>query len=144
MVVVAMVMLGAMSAHADDRALRRYAGKLVISPDAPPPTTSELPAYLAANVTADAHYEVIEGSPWPFHVTAVLAKAAPRVTLVIVDPADRKAAPLLSVDVAATKTLVLARAEATTAAGFVANKTYVVRLVAGTKQVARATLKLRE
>lgn len=68
------------------------------------------------------------------------------MTLVITDKADRQSAVLLSVPftLAGNRKLLLAQAEATIAAGFAASKTYVVRLMAGKKQLARSELTLRD
>jgi hypothetical protein len=127
-------------------ALAVVVGSLVISPDRPPPTQTELPDYLKANLTADNRYELIKGPPWPFHVTAVLGTAARSVTVIITDKAEPALAPLLSVSFKPTHngTLLLAQAEATTAATFAANRPYVVKLVVGKKVIAISELTLRE
>ena len=148
-VLVAVVMMLSRPAAAEDanaKALKSYAGKLVISPDAAPTIASELPGYLKGNLSKDGAYELIKGPPWPFHVTAVLVTATKSVTLVITDKADRQSAVLLSVPftLAGNRKLLLAQAEATIAAGFAASKTYVVRLMAGKKQLARSELTLRD
>jgi hypothetical protein len=143
--VIALV-LGLRSAHADSKALKPYAGKLVISPDAPPTAADEIPHYLKGNHSKDDHYELIKGPPWPFHVVAVLAKPVKEVTLVILDKADPKAAPLLSASftLAGDRKLLLAQAEATIAANFAAHRPYVVKLVVGKKTLATAELLLRD
>jgi len=149
------------SAHADDKsatadankkaaaklkALKPYTGKLVISPDAPPASGDELPGYLDGNLSADGAYELIKGPPWPFHVTLVLATPTKTVTLVVTDKADAKAKPLLTATItpSGNRKLVLARADATIAAGFAAHKLYAVRLLAGKKVLAKAELLLRD
>lgn len=147
--VVVMSLGGVRPAAAEDanaKALKPYAGKLVISPDAAPTIGNELPAYLRGNLSKDGSYELIKGPPWPFHVTAVLVTATKTVTLVITDKADAKSVPLLSVPftLAGNRKLLLAQAEATIAAGFAASKTYVVRLMAGKKQLAKSELTLRD
>ena len=149
LVVAVMSLVAARPAAAEDanaKALKPYAGKLVISPDPAPTIGSELPGYLKGNLSKDGNYELIKGPPWPFHVTAVLATATKSVTLVITDKAHAKSAPLLSVPftLAGNRKLLLAQAEATIAAGFAASKTYVVRLMAGKKQLARSELTLRD
>lgn len=131
---------------ANAKALKPYVGKLVISPDKPPSTQGELPGYLKVNLTSDGAYDLVKGPPWPFHVTAVLAKPLKEVTLVITDKADPKAAPMLSspFKLANDRKLLLAQSEATIAAGFAASKTYVVKLMNGKKQLAKAELTLRD
>lgn len=133
-------------AAAKAKALKPYAGKLVISPDAPPSNGDELPGYLKGNLSSDGAYELIKGPPWPFHIALVLATAHKSVTLVIADKADKKLAPLLSAELTtgSDRKLVLSQASATIAAGFAANKPYVVRVMAGKKQLARAELLLRD
>jgi hypothetical protein len=133
-------------AAAKAKALKPYVGKLVISPDAPPASSDELPGYLKGNLTPDAAYDLIKGPPWPFHVTVVLASPTKSVTLAITDKADPKAPPLLTATLtpANDKKLVFAHAEATIAAGFAASKTYVVTLTAGKKQLAKSELTLRD
>jgi hypothetical protein len=134
-------------ANADTKRLRSYAGKLVISPDAPPTTAGELPAYVKANLSPDDHYELIHGPPWTCHVIAILAKPASTATLEIVDPAaGAKTAPLLSAPVTLTgdKKLVISEATLTVAAAFEANHTYAVRVVVGKKTVAKAQMRLRD
>ncbi len=134
------------TAAAKAKALRPYAGKLVISPDAPPANSDELPGYLAGNLSKDGSYELLKGPPWPFHVTLVLAAPAKAITLLITDKVDAKAAPLLSVPftLGGGRKLLLAQAEATIAAGFAANKVYVVRVMLGKKQLAKSELTLRD
>jgi hypothetical protein len=128
------------------KALKPFTGKLVISPDAPPASSDELPGYLKGNLSPDGAYELIKGPPWPFHITLVLATATRTVTLVVMDKADAKATPLLTATIAPAgdRKLVLAHAEATIAAGFAAHKTYEVRLLAGKKVLAKAELLLRD
>jgi hypothetical protein len=147
-VVVAALVFGLGVARADDaKALKPYAGKLVISPDAPPQTLGELAGYFKINVAKDGHYELIKGAPWTAHLSSWLVKGVKDVTIVVVDKAaDAKAAPLMSVSTApsAGGKLVNAQFEATIAAGFAANKTYEVRLLAGKKLLSRAELLLRD
>lgn len=147
-VVIAALFTTAAPAAADARAkaLEPYAGKVIVSPDAPPREGDELPAYLKFNYSKDGTYELIKGPPWPFHVTAVLAAPAKQVTLVIADKADKKLTPLVSATFAPAnnRKLLIAQASATVEAGFTANKTYVLRLLVGKKVVARAELLLRD
>jgi hypothetical protein len=132
------------SARADD-ALKPYAGKIVISPAAPPTAATELPAYLAANAVKDGSYDLTKGPPWPMHLVGVLARDATKpVTLVFADKADKKLAPLFAIQVSSTKRVVIAHTEATVAAGFAAGKTYLVRLMFGKVVLARAELTLRD
>lgn len=145
-VVVALVVgLGAI-AHANDKALKPYAGKLVIAPDKPPSTLDELPAYLKIYTAKDNHYELIKGSPWKLHLVGVLASPAKEVTVVVVDKADKKATPLLSVGLvlSAHRKVLIAEAALTSAAGFEANKTYIVRVVLGKKVLATSEVLLRD
>jgi len=128
-----------------EQALKPYTGRLVFSPDAPPGQLDELPKYLKANATADNSYDVLKGPPWQFNFVAVLAKdpGTKPVTVVFADKDDKKLATMHSVDVRPAKKLVLASSEATVAAGFAANKTYVVRLMQGKTVLAKAELHLR-
>jgi hypothetical protein len=128
-----------------EQQLKPYAGKLVFSPDAPPTQLDEFPKYLKANATDDSSYDVLKGPPWQFHMVAVLAKEAGTkpITLVFADKDDKKLTTLHSVDVRAQKKIVIAASEATIAAGFAANKTYVVRLMQGKTVLAKAQLHLR-
>jgi len=133
-------------AAAKANALKPFAGKLVISPDAPPANGDELPGYLKGNLSSDGAYELIKGPPWPFHVALVLATATKSVTLVVTDKADAKAPPVFTATItpANDRKLVLANAEATIAAGFAAHKLYVVKVLAGKKTLAKAELLLRD
>lgn len=125
--------------------LAAYAGRVVFSPDAPPTQLDEFPKYLKANATKDNSYDVLKGPPWQFHLVAVLAKdpGDKPIALVFADKDDKKLTTLHSVDVRAQKKLVTASSEATVAAGFAANKTYVVRLMQGKTVLAKAQLHLR-
>lgn len=125
--------------------VKQYAGRIVISPDSPPTTQSELADYVKANAVAGDHYELIKGSPWSLNLVGVLAKqpAGQTVQLVIVETTP-KASPLVTLDVRATERLVITSSKLTTAAGFESSKTYAVRLVRGTTVLAKAELKLRE
>lgn len=141
-VVVVVVVLGAVPARAD--VVKDYAGRIVISPDPPPTIGSELPAYLKANATKDDAYEAIKGSPWNVNLVGVLSgDVKTGVVLELVEQADG-AKPLHVLDVTAKHRLVMASTKLTSAAGFAANTTYVVRLVAGKKVLAKAQLRLRD
>src|SRR5215218_1458015 len=127
-------------ALADDKALRAYDGQIVISPDRAPANLDELAAFLKANATPDRRYELIKGPPWDVNLVGVLSKdpGTSPVTLVFSDPAAPKAPPIASIEVSSKRRLVLARTTATIAAGFEANKTYVVQLMQKTTALARA------
>jgi hypothetical protein len=135
--VIAILLMLVGFARAD--ALKPYAGRVVISPDAPPASVDELPAFLKANVTKDNAYDLIKGPPWPFHLVGVLAKDYKTVTLVVL---DGKTA-LISIDLSPAHRIVIAHAEATEAAGFASEKTYRIELRAGKTVVAKCQLKLR-
>ena len=129
-----------------EQQLKPYSGRLVFSPDAPPTQLDELPKFLKANATDDNSYDVLKGPPWQFNLVAVLAKdpgAKVPVALVFADKDDKKLATMHSVDVRPQKKIVIAASEATVAAGFAANKTYVVRLMQGKTVLAKAELHLR-
>lgn len=115
--------------------VKNHAGRIVISPDPPPTIASDLAAYVKANATKDSAYEAIKGSPWEVHLVGFLSATATDVVLEI--GKDR-------LPVAANKRLVITSIKLTTAAGYEANQTYPVRLVAGKKVLARATLRLRD
>jgi len=144
--VVAMMVVAspAWADKASDKAFKPYVGRLVVSPDTPPATLDELPAFLKGNLTKDNAYDLIKGPPWPFHLVGVLAKDLKSVTLVVADKADKKLTPLLSIDLKPMRKLVIAHAEATIAAGFAANKTYVVRLMSGKTVLAKSELTLHD
>ncbi len=121
--------------------VKEYAGRIVISPDPTPTLATELPAHIKANAVAGDHYELIKGPPWKLHLVGALSKdPGGQVQLVI---GEDKAEPLVAVDVAAKSRLVVVNTDATTVAGFVANKTYNVQLVAKKAVLAKATLTLR-
>jgi hypothetical protein len=145
---VALLVLTARAAGvSDDKALKPYAGKLVVSPDAPPSTLGELAGYLKINAAKDNHYELIKGPPWKFHLVSWFAKPATgALTVVITDLADKKATPMVSVEptLSANKRLLYAVVEANASTGFETGKTYVVRMLQGKKLVAKAELLLRE
>jgi hypothetical protein len=128
-----------------DKAFKPYAGRIVFSPDAPPTSVDELPKFLKANATDDNSYDVLKGPPWQFNLVAVLAKdpGTKPVALVFADKDDKKLTTMHSVDVRPQKKIVIASSEATVAAGFAANKTYVVRLTQGKTVLAKAELHLR-
>lgn len=134
------------SAGADDKALRPYAGRLVYSPDSPPTSVDELPRYLKANATKDNAYDILKGPPWPMHLVAVLAKdpGDKPVQLVFADKADKKLVPLHAVDVRPQRRIVMVTTEATVAAGFASHKTYVVRVMQGTRVLAKAEITLKD
>jgi hypothetical protein len=133
-------------AGADDKRLHAaYDGRIVISPDKVPTTGDELERYLDANATKNDQYELIKGPPWTIHLVGMLAKDPTKpVTLVFIDSAaDKKTAPLQSIELPAKRRMVIANTSATTAAGFEANKTYLVQILADGKPAAKAELTLR-
>ncbi len=131
-------------AHAGD-ALKPYTGKVVISPDVPPTAASELPAYLAANAVKSGGYDLIKGPPWPMHLVGVLPRDVTKpIMLVFTDKDDKTQTRLIEIEVASKQRIVIAHTEATVAAGFASNKTYVVRLMLGKSVLARAELTLRD
>ena len=138
-VIVASAILLVAMARAD--VAKQYSGRIVMSPDPPPTIASELATYLKANATKDDSYEAIKGSPWEVHLVGVLSADAKAVTLEFVDDSKK---PLHTLEVSSKRRLVLATAKLTTAAGFEANKTYLVRFVDGKKTLAKATLRLRD
>jgi len=126
-------------ASADD--LKPYYGKIVITKLAPPKTSGEIPAHLAANVSKDGTYELIGGSPWDMNLVAVLSKETTgTVTLEFVEGGK----PMQTLEVTAKGRLVMAHAQATVAAGFAAHKTYTLRIKLGENVLAKAELFLRE
>jgi len=127
-----------------DKAFKPYVGRLVISPDVPPATLDELPDFLKGNLAKDNAYDLIKGPPWPFHMVGVLAKDLKKVTLVVVDKDDKNLTPLLSIGLTPMRKIVIAHTEATVAAGFAANKTYVVRVMNGKTVLAKSELTLHD
>lgn len=143
---VVLAIASAAIAGADDKHLHAYDGRIVISPDPVPTTGDELQRYLDANATKNDQYELIKGPPWTIHLVGMLAKdpGTKPVTLVFVDSAaDKKTGPLQSIELAAKRRMVIANTSATTAAGFEANKPYLVQILADGKPVAKAELTLR-
>lgn len=125
--------------------LKPYAGTIVIAIDAPPATAAELPAFLAANAVKSGGYDLIKGPPWPMHLVGVLAKdTSKQITLSFADKGDPRLAPLVSIPLSSKGRVVIAHTEATTAAGFAAGKTYVVRLMLDKTVLAKAEVTLRE
>jgi hypothetical protein len=146
-VVVGLVLALARTGVADEKALHAYAGQIIVSPDPAPASLPELAAWAKANATKDRRYALIKGSPWEVHLVGVLPKdpGADKVTLVITEAGAKKpASPIATLDVVARRRIVIAKTTATSAAGFEANKTYVLELVVKAKPVARAELELRD
>jgi hypothetical protein len=151
--IVAAIVVGLSLGHAGgkpppkttEQTLKQYFGRIVFSPDPPPKVMDELTKYLKANATDDNSYDVLKGPPWQFNLVAVLAKdpGTKPIALVFADKDDKKLATMHSIEVRAQKKLVMASSEATIAAGFEANKTYVVRLMQGKTVLAKAELHLR-
>jgi hypothetical protein len=129
-------------ARADDR-LRQYDGQIVISPDPIPKVADDLPGFLKAQAAKDGHYELIKGPPWTIHLIGFLSKD-PGTAPVKLELAEKGAKTAMhSLDVSVKRKIVVTSTTATTAAGFEANKTYLVQLVAGGVVLAKAELLLR-
>jgi hypothetical protein len=139
---VVVAMLGA-PARADDndKALKAFAGQIVMSPDAPPSRFDDLPKYLKSNVTKDGHYELIK---WEVNFVGVLAKPTDKVTLVVGDPAAKQDKDLISIELPVKRLVVIGHFAPTKAASFAAGKPYEVTLVAGKVVVAKAVLVLHQ
>ena len=144
MIVVLVALVG--QARADDKLVRQYAGKIVISPDPIPTDAAELATFVKLNAAKDGRYELIKGSPWKFNLLGFLTKdpGAPEVALVFSDLADPKLVPIHSMQVAVTRRIVNVNAKVTTAAGFEVGKTYLLRLMRNKVVLARAELTLRD
>src|SRR3954463_2600401 len=123
-VVVALVVGVVGVAHGDDKALKPYAGHVVLSPDAPPVSFDELPAFLKANAAKDGHYELTK---WTVSFVGVLAKPADKVTLTVIDPA-KPADALVSIELGVKRLVVIGNFKLSKAAGFELRKPYVVAL----------------
>jgi hypothetical protein len=125
-------------ASADDgKALKPYAGHLVLAHDPPPTVFAELPAFLKTAFDPSDHYEFMK---WEVDFVGVLAKPADKVTLVVL---DGKTA-LVSIELAAAKSVVIGHFTPTKAAGFVVGKPYAMTLVSGKTTLAKAELLLRD
>ncbi|HET9991310.1 MAG TPA: hypothetical protein VFQ65_22420 [Kofleriaceae bacterium] len=141
LVVVAVV---AGTARADDKTLKPYAGQVVLTPDTPPASFNELPAFLKIAYDKSHHYESLK---WDVHFVGVLAKPADKVTLIVSDPTakpDAGTTELVTMELATTRQVVIGHFKPTKAAGFAAGKTYAVTLVSGKTTLAKAELVLRE
>src|SRR5450432_4651442 len=102
------LVLVAATAYADDKALKPYAGQVVLSPDAPSSNFNELPAFLKANFDKSGHYELVK---WDVNFVGVLAKPADKVTLVVTDPSakpDAGTTELISIELASARSVVMA------------------------------------
>jgi hypothetical protein len=135
-------------AFGDDRALKPYAGQIVLTPDTPPASLTELPAFLKTAYDKSHHYESLK---WDVNFVGVLAKPADKVTLVVTDPSAKPgtgsgsgAMELVTMELATTRQVVIGHFKPTKAAGFAAGKTYAVTLVSGKTTLAKAELLLRE
>lgn len=133
------VMLVGTLAYADDnnKALKPYAGHVVLVHDTPPATMAELPAFLKTAFDKSDHYEFIK---WDIDFVGVLAKPADKVTLVVLDGKTQ----LASLDLATARNVVIGHFTPTKAAGFVVGKPYAVTLVSGKTTLAKAELLLRD
>jgi len=166
--VVAVVLAG--NARAEDKSLKPYAGRVVMSPDTPPTTFDKLPEFLAANLSKDDTYELIK---WDVNFVGVLAKPTDKVTLEVrpaVAPAPRSDKkpdpktpkkddakkdgpkkdepkpdePLVSIELTVNRLVVIGHFAPTKAAGFAAGGHYTVSLVAGKAVVAHGELVLHQ
>ena len=131
---------GAGSASKAPRPVKAYAGQVVISPDVPPARFADLPAFLAANAVEGGHYELLH---WDVHFVGVIAKPTDKVTLEVANPADPKTGPLISIELAVKRMVVIGHFTPTKAAGFAADTPYTVSLAVGKSTVAKAELVLR-
>ena len=129
-------------AHADDKALVKFRGQIIVAKDAPAPTAGELAKYLEDNWSKDGHYERLGGSPWDMNIIGVLSKDVGNVTVKLVFADGSKS--LQEVEVAAKGRLVIAHVQATTAAGFEPHKVYALAIKRGDAVLAKADLLLRD
>lgn len=128
-------------ARADDKALVKFRGHIIVAKDAPPPTAGELPKYLEDNWSKDRHYESLGGSPWDMNVVGVLSKDVGSGTVKLVFSDAGK--PMHEVEVTAKGRLVMAHVQATTAAGFEPHKAYALAIKRGDAVLAEADVTLR-
>jgi hypothetical protein len=144
--IVVALLLAVSPAVADDKALKPYAGKIVVSPDPPPTVLEELPKYMKMYIQDDDSYDVRKGPPWHINIAAVLTKdpGAKKVQLVFADKADKKLKALDTLELSSKRKVVLANVDATIAAGYAANKTYVVRILLGKTVLAKAEITLKD
>jgi hypothetical protein len=145
---LALILVGVLvgTSLADDKALKPYAGQIVLTPDAPPTSFTELPAFLKTAYDKSHHYESMK---WDVNFVGVLAKPADKVVLIVSDPSAKAgsgsaATELVTMELATTRQVVIGHFKPTKAAGFAAGKTYAVTLVSGKVTVAKAELLLRE
>src|SRR5258706_9654948 len=142
-ILVATVVVAALgtAARADDndKALKAFAGQIVMSPDAPRSRFDDLPSYVKSNATKDGHYELIK---WDINFVGVLAKTADKVVLVVADPTAKQDKELISIELPVKRLVVIGHFTPTKAASFAAGKPYDVTLLAGKAVVAKAVLVL--
>ncbi|MEP6862397.1 MAG: hypothetical protein ABJE66_17360 [Deltaproteobacteria bacterium] len=151
--VLALVLVAGIAAAtpADDKSLKPYAGQIVLTPDTPPASFTELPTFLKIAYDKSHHYESLK---WDVNFVGVLAKPADKVTLIVSDPSAKPAAgsgagsaaptELVTMELATKRQVVIGHFKPTKAAGFAAGKTYAVTLVSGKTTLAKAELLLRE
>jgi len=140
LILVAGVVAGVRAAPSKE--LKPYAGQVVLSPDTPPTSFSELPGFLKINFDKSHHYESLK---WDVNFVGVLAKPADKVTLIVSDPtAKSDASQLVTMELSTTRDVVIGHFKPTAAAGFSAGKTYAVTLTSGKTTLAKAELVLRE
>ena len=145
---LALILVAGVAFAAPDTALKPYAGQIVLTPDAPPASFTELPAFLKTAYDKSHHYESMK---WDVNFVGVLAKPADKVVLIVSDPSAKlgagsgsAASELVTMELATTRQVVIGHFKPTKAAGFAAGKTYAVMLVSGKTTVAKAELLLRE
>ena len=139
-ILVAGVVAGVRAAPSKE--LKPYAGQLVLSPDTPPASFTELPAFLKINFDKSHHYESLK---WDVNFVGVLAKPADKVTLIVSDPtAKPDASQFVTMELSTTRDVVIGHFKPTKAAGFASGKTYAVTLTSGKTTLAKAELLLRE
>jgi len=132
-------------AHAEDKAFKPYAGRIVVSPDTPPTIFEEIPRFLRINFQADNEYDVLKGPPWQINFVAVLSKDPGKkpVQLVFADKADKKLTTMHAMELNAKRKIVIAHVEATVAANF-EHKTYVMRVMLGKQVLAKCEVTLKD
>jgi len=139
---LALILVAGVVSAAPSKELKPYAGQVVLSPDTPPTSFSELPGFLKINFDKSHHYESLK---WDVNFVGVLAKPADKVTLIVSDPtAKPDASELVTMELSTTRDVVIGHFKPTTAAGFAPGKTYAVTLTSGKTTLAKAELVLRE
>jgi len=83
---LALILVAGVVSAAPSKELKPYAGQVVLSPDTPPTSFSELPGFLKINFDKSHHYESLK---WDVNFVGVLAKPADKVTLIVSDPSAK-------------------------------------------------------